>query len=298
MLQGTKSFVQGLDHVLMKRVAAVEQGQELQGLGGVELFAENREQQLLVLSSMVASQVHIVAGVSVGPDAVLLDAGVDSLAAIELRNSLQRELGTSVNLPATLLTDHPTSTSISIFVTEQLVQATASVPKAVTTVSSAELVLPTVITGASCRAAAGTLGLNRFWTELCSGECLVSPLPPQRWADGINAAVGPIDDSGIMSGAFMDRIDMFDHSFFRLPSGRAEKMDCNERVLAEVMLEATTEAGYLAQDPLLREAAVITSVTSSDFEQHGTYEITVARHIAKLLNANGSFENVNTICSR
>ena len=75
-------------------------------------------------------------------------------------------------------------------------------------------------------------------------------------------------------------------------------MDCNERILAEVVLEATVDAGYVAQDPRLREAAVITSAATSDFDQHGAYEITVARRISKLLNINGLYENINTICSR
>ena len=55
------------------------------------------------------------AGSAVDADAPLMEAGVDSLGAVELRNQLQRAAGSSVALPSTIVFDHPTARSLAVF---------------------------------------------------------------------------------------------------------------------------------------------------------------------------------------
>ena len=54
----------------------------------------------------------------VAQDQPLMTAGLDSLAAVELRNSLQA--GFSIDLPATVTFDYPTVEALSMFIAKQL----------------------------------------------------------------------------------------------------------------------------------------------------------------------------------
>ena len=75
---------------------------------------------------MVLSKVHeVVSGTDVGADDPLMESGVDSLAATELQNSLQRELGAAVKLPSTMVFDSPTAAEIALLISHQLLPQAA-----------------------------------------------------------------------------------------------------------------------------------------------------------------------------
>ena len=59
----------------------------------------------------------MVLGGSVGPDEPLMAAGLDSLGAVELRNSLERATGLS--LPSTLVFDYPTEAALAVYIATQ-----------------------------------------------------------------------------------------------------------------------------------------------------------------------------------
>ena len=85
--------------------------------------------QNAVLDMVLSKVDEVVSGPRVGADDPLMESGVDSLAATELQNSLQRELGTAVKLPSTLTFDSPTAAEIAQFVKGQLLpQRTADKP--------------------------------------------------------------------------------------------------------------------------------------------------------------------------
>lgn len=81
---------------------------------------------LEAVESAVASAVASLLGGSVSSDAGLMEAGLDSLASVELRNSLSAQFG--LELPATLTFDYPTTSAISRHVFEQLAPHDVPVP--------------------------------------------------------------------------------------------------------------------------------------------------------------------------
>lgn len=85
----------------------------------------------------------MVLGGSVGPDEPLMAAGLDSLGAVELRNSLERATGLS--LPSTLVFDYPTEAAISMYIAAQYaISAPASAAKDTLRVASPSMVLSEV----------------------------------------------------------------------------------------------------------------------------------------------------------
>mgnify|MGYP003314429230 CR=1 FL=1 len=62
---------------------------------------------------VVLEMVKRTAGSAVDADAPLMEAGVDSLGAVELRNQLQRAVSDGVPLSSTLMFDHPTARQVA-----------------------------------------------------------------------------------------------------------------------------------------------------------------------------------------
>lgn len=79
--------------------------------GVQEMMASSlSKQRVMDIERMVEAAVMDAVGHAVAADAPLMSAGLDSLAAVEFRNALSRQLG--VDLPSTLIFDHPTVKSI------------------------------------------------------------------------------------------------------------------------------------------------------------------------------------------
>ena len=65
----------------------------------------------------IRDMVKRTSGSMVDVDAPLMDAGLDSLGAVELRNQVQQAVGSQVTLPSTLIFDYPTASSLASFLT-------------------------------------------------------------------------------------------------------------------------------------------------------------------------------------
>ena len=68
---------------------------------------------VLISVEAVLEMVKRTAGGAVDADAPLMESGVDSLGAVELRNLLQKAAGEHVSLPSTVVFDHPTAQQLT-----------------------------------------------------------------------------------------------------------------------------------------------------------------------------------------
>ena len=93
------------------------------------------------------------------PDRPFKDLGIDSLSALELRNSLATQTGLS--LPATLVFDHPTPTAIATHLAVLLAESAAPTPRI--TAVAARTEEPVAVIGMACRFPGGIDSAAALW---------------------------------------------------------------------------------------------------------------------------------------
>jgi len=182
----------------------------------------------------VLEMVRRTAGSDVDADAPLMEAGVDSLGAVELRNQLQRAVGDGIALPSTLIFDHPSARLVARLLegssTAALVMSTSDAGPtpggANVEVAGIGMALPRSV----------TTGLAVLELSHC-GHDLLSVIPSSRW--DVELASHDLHDSPpevasrVRHGAFLRSAELFEHGFFSISAAEAAAMDPQQRQLLE-----------------------------------------------------------------
>ena len=266
---------------------------------------ERQEQLTTYLQNVVAAILGRDSLPSV--DRGLMDMGMDSLMALELRDRLQRDLGCTV--PATTAFDYPTIAALSRHLGHDVIdlatvqdnapnqentpamqslsrsapnvvpiglfgagQRRDRVPEPATeSALKAGQPEPIAIIGMSCRFPGGVDSPVAFWSLLESGVDAITEVPPARW--NIDEYYDPNPDApGKMycrHGGFVDGIDLFEPKFFHISPREAASMDPQQRLLLEVTWEALEHAGKSNQ---VRGSStgVFVGMTTSDYAHQFT----------------------------
>lgn len=232
-----------------------------------------------------------VAGREVDRDTPLMDAGVDSLSAVELRNQLQEVAGEAVLLPSTVVFDHPTARGLSKFFVED---ESPDTPTACwREVSDAEVGL------ASQKSTfpGGARELPAAWQLVATAlDTFVAAAPTIRW-----------EVTTVHYASFIHSVQLFDNDAFRLSQPEVSSLDPQQRMVLELGYAALHGACLPRQHILESNMAVFVGVMSTEFRDclphpnayamTGTGHCFVAGRLSYVLGLHGASEAIDTACS-
>ncbi|MBD0838233.1 type I polyketide synthase [Streptomyces sp. TRM68416] len=119
---------------------------------------------------------------------------------------------------------------------------------------------PIAVIGIGCRLPGGVSGPEDFWRLLDAEVDASGDVPARRWdaaaLEGVPAR-----------GSFLDEVDGFDNSFFRISPREARTMDPQQRLFLEVAWEALEDAGVPADRMSGTRTGVFVGLNTTDYQQ-------------------------------
>ncbi|MYW49516.1 type I polyketide synthase, partial [Streptomyces sp. SID161] len=235
---------------------------------------------------------------SVETDRAFKDLGFDSLAAIELRNSLSAEL--DQRLSATLVFDHPSPEALAAHLGTLTGGARTGARRAGRRGGTARADEPLAIVGLACRYPGGVRTPEDLWRLVADGTDAISPFPARRGWD-VDRIVDPTrqrpDTSYVGEGGFLHDAGEFDAAFFGISPKEALVMDPQQRLLLEASWEALESAGIDPHTLKGSRTGVFAGVQYHDyFGSFGSGSI-ISGRIAYTLGLEGPSLSVDTACS-
>ncbi len=150
--------------------------------------------------------------------------------------------------------------------------------------------------------------LAGFWQDLKDGVDMIGHLSETRRQD-----IAPltnllkIPEPSYHQAAFLDQIDRFDYTLFKISPGEAQLIDPQQRFALEVALECIENAGYSRANLNGSRTGVYMGYSESEYEWlipadepsavHATLPAMIAGRIAYLFNFSGPSQVVETTCS-
>lgn len=283
------------------------------------------------IKSHVAGTARQVLGSSISPplDAPLQELGVDSLGAVEFRNSLSRRLG--IKLSATTLFDYPTLNAMIDHIVELVDAAHAAADEGApgseietksgggpgTEVRLRSAVKPCnaqegfAVVGMSCRLPGRSNSPEQFWSMLLKKTDCIVDIPLKRWdvEEFFDEDPDAVGKCFVRQAGFIEDVEGFDNQYFNLSRSEVKFMDPQQRILLEIAAE--TFAGAFLDKPKLNGAniGVFIGCCNQDWVQlmpveklqafsgTGTASSILANRISYIYGLRGPSFSVDTACS-
>jgi acyl transferase domain-containing protein/acyl carrier protein/ubiquinone/menaquinone biosynthesis C-methylase UbiE/ribosomal protein S18 acetylase RimI-like enzyme len=177
------------------------------------------------------------------------------------------------------------------------------------------LVEPIAVIGLSCRFPSGADTPEKYWDLLSNGIDAVTVVPKSRWDNDVYYDVDRDKSGKIVTkyGGFLDNVDLFDASFFRISPREANYTDPQQRILLESAWEALEDAGINPETLAGTQGGVFIGICSHDYEllrirqseniDYDTYfatgnsPATAAGRLSYFLDLQGPALSLDTACS-
>ncbi|QKV96341.1 SDR family NAD(P)-dependent oxidoreductase [Streptomyces sp. NA02950] len=235
-----------------------------------ELSAEDRYAAVVDLVREQTAGLLGTDPATIDPERAYRDYGYNSLAAVELTNQLRKATG--MELPLTLLFDHPNPAAVAQNLLERAgfempaPEPAPTVPSAGTETDDDRI----AIVGMACRYPGGVGSPAQLWDVVARGRDVVSGFPEDRGWD-LEGLYDPDPDQPgscyTRAGGFLDGAADFDAGFFGIARREALAMDPQQRLLLQTVWEALEDGGI---DPgTLRGSAtgVFMGTSGQDYDQ-------------------------------
>ncbi|KAL4451846.1 hypothetical protein ABPG75_007508, partial [Micractinium tetrahymenae] len=241
--------------------------------------AAHAEQVSVQVSTVVS---EILGAPSLDPQQPLMAAGLDSLGAVELRNSLEGRFG--LQLPSTLVFDYPTAAALSDYLASRLAPAAAPAGAAATALDLfSGGGIDGLLSGSGVQSSAGRhLAVASLATRSPKGALradlapvdATSAVPLERW--DLVEQEASLGTAPMRFSVFLDGADQFDAAAFATNENEAVLMDPQQRLLLEAAGEALLAAGAVggaaggkssALAGLVSGAGVFVGITSTEYAQ-------------------------------
>ncbi|WP_407706883.1 SDR family NAD(P)-dependent oxidoreductase [Streptomyces phaeochromogenes] len=257
------------------------------------------DQQLSVVADLVGAQVAVVLGfgpeTAIEPGRAFNEMGFDSLTAVEFRNALTTATG--LRLPATLVFDYPTITTLAHHLLTHLHTTPATTAVLVRASDTDE---PMAIVGMACRYPGGIGSPEDLWQLVADGTDGLAPFPTDRgW--NLGRLYDPTSTrpgtSYVREGGFLDGAAGFDPEFFGISPREARELDPQQRLLLEVSWEALERARIVPESLKGTPTGVFAGVMYHDYPTATSAGSIISGRIAYTLGLQGPALTIDTACS-